>query len=217
MRLKQGITSVLAIFVFLVVPALAKLGPTKLEELIKGADFIVTGKVVKVHQAGRIKLAEVEIDKTYKGNTTLKNIFYLATPTWTCDTSGANEGETSLLLLKTMSDWRTLSIISEQSAVVRKQLSSLIGGRPFFGITVSGLGRMPFTYALSKQDQFVVSEEVIFPDTFKVIRRKKPNSFDWDYDRLVHFSAIRSFIQQTRTKSQNTKISTSSLTRNSQR
>jgi hypothetical protein len=213
----RWLTFFLVVMVINLMPAFAKIMEPTLEELIKKADLIVVGKVAKIHQVGSIKIAEVEIAQTYKGNTALKNILYLATETWACDTSDAKEGETSLLFLTNYYDWCTLPLVNDENVARRNQIIGLIGGRPFFAITVSGRGRMPFATAIPnlQPGQFLVSDSVIFPVLFKIIRYKKPNGFSWGYEQLVKFSVVQSFIQQTLTKSQNTKISSSSLTRNS--
>jgi hypothetical protein len=190
-----------------------KVMPT-LENLVAEANLIVVGKVVKVHEAGGVKIAEANVIQTYKGNSSLKRVYYLASPTWTCDTSTAIEGETALLFLSSYSDWRSSHLVTEQSWATRGKLAWIVGNQPFFSLANSGSGRLPFTSETSYYENAQLSvEDVIFPDSIEVIRCKKPNSYEWSYDHFAAFSATRHFIGQTLLKLHNKKTTSTKVSK----
>src|SRR5882762_7434693 len=79
----------------------ADIGPTKLETLVSLSDSIVVGKVVNVTTVNAaLRVAEVDVSQTFKGNPTVKRLYYQISRKQLEDTSDAKVGETALLFLR---------------------------------------------------------------------------------------------------------------------
>jgi hypothetical protein len=69
-----------------------------LEELTRGSDLILVGKVISVKKIGKEEVAKVEVLKKLKGDSS-NEVFLSVSKTWACDVSKAIEGETALFFL----------------------------------------------------------------------------------------------------------------------
>ena len=121
-----------------------KVAPTSLSNLTTVADQIVTGTVVAVNSVEGIQVATLEVDSTLKGPS-FGHLYFLAQPTWVCDTSEAKLGEHVLLFLNKYtfgSGDKDLFDFKEPRSFKRK-MAGLTGSDPFFSISWSGRGRMP--------------------------------------------------------------------------
>ncbi len=132
--------ALLAILLALVTASqvVGKVARIPVEELVRQSDLIVVAKVESVTRplVGK-KYATAKVTEAWKGSS-LKAVRFLASPTWTCDSSTAQKGETVVLFLTE-------------------------GKKPHaFQIAGSGRGRMPISTAGSK---FHASfwPEIIFP------------------------------------------------------
>jgi hypothetical protein len=72
-----------------------KVAPTTLRELTASSDLIVVGEVTRVTSIKGLRVAEVRVTTTIKGQSP-STIYYLAQPTWICDTTGATVGKETL-------------------------------------------------------------------------------------------------------------------------
>ena len=102
----------------------ARVGSISFEDLVKRSDYIVVGEVVAVDNVEQIKVAKVHVTRTLKGSPT-QDVYFLASPTWTCDITSAEVGEKALFFFT-----------KNQSATNPKT-------QPFFQIAHSGRGKMP--------------------------------------------------------------------------
>src|SRR5262249_21963924 len=121
-----------------------KVAHVALKDLVKKSDSIVIGRVAKITQLDGVNIAELEITQTLKGDAGLKRLHYWATPTWSCDISTANEGETVLLLLSLVKE----SFLSDSSEygkhhpLLARHMREHLQNNPLFFIGWFGGGRM---------------------------------------------------------------------------
>jgi hypothetical protein len=119
--------------------ASAKVGSATLEEMAEGSEVIAVVDDVKIHSVNEVHIAEATVSKIVKGPSDLKTLYFVASPTWTCDISAAEEGESALVFLHKISD---------RSAVFDKDLGydfelPAEGYDPLYQVSHSGRGRMP--------------------------------------------------------------------------
>ena len=83
-------------------PASAKVAAISLDKLVATSEEIVIATVTELSPASPLReelvLASAQVKRTLKGSVT-GTFQFLASPTWTCDTSTAELGETVLLFL----------------------------------------------------------------------------------------------------------------------
>jgi len=175
----------------LVAPTLqAKVAPGVLRELVKTSDVIVVGKVVKLtnFEAGRV--AELEVTRTIKGDSQLKRLHYWASPTWACDISDANQGETVLLLLSRAEKHLLAdsSDLATRHPLLLNSLRKHLQGSPLFSINWSGGGRMVITDNLVERNGYI-----IYPDEIKVAVRR---SVRYGYRTFSLLEDVIHFIQK---------------------
>jgi hypothetical protein len=167
--------------------------PIKLEEMIKKSDYIIVGKVTKVELIKGEKYAEVQVFETLKGNPNVSQIYYSASPSWICDSTNAEIGETALYFL------RTSLAKGESVSKLPKRLAALLQGEPLYGIEHSGRGRMIPQNIEGQNYLFAVRDndaDVIFPENIEIARRVYPNNPNMGYARLVD---VLSFIKRETT------------------
>jgi len=131
-------------------PVDAKVAGTTLEHLAETSPVIVVGRVSVVREIDGLRIADVEVLRVIKG-LPASRVYVLAQPTWTCDISGAQPGETGLWFL-TGTDRLTMldggPVTPERSAAARRALAGSDGASsapaPLLAIAWSGRGRMPF-------------------------------------------------------------------------
>src|SRR6185436_10184347 len=77
----------------------AKVAKISFDELIQQSELIVIAKVESVSKPliGK-RYAKAKVTEVWKGNGA-EQVKFLASPTWTCDISNAEKGETVLLFL----------------------------------------------------------------------------------------------------------------------
>lgn len=88
-------TTIAVVIGLLIGDCLGKVAATSLRELADNADLIVIGRVTRVVQVKGVRVAEVQVANTIKG-ATHSLVYYLAQPTWTCDTTGSVVGEETI-------------------------------------------------------------------------------------------------------------------------
>lgn len=119
--------------------ASAKVGPTDLTSLATSSDVIAAVNVVRVHSKKGARIAEASVSRIVKGPSDLKTLYFVASPTWTCDISTAEEGENALVFLRKIKD---RSSVSGRDFGYDWELPTE-GYDPLHKIAHSGRGRMP--------------------------------------------------------------------------
>lgn len=105
MLTRQMFWKALALFVFLLGPALpgrAKVASIPLDEMIDASEVVVVAQVESVSRTFIFfgsRYAQAKVLEVWKGNPGAE-IEFLASPTWTCDISDAEVGETAVLFLE---------------------------------------------------------------------------------------------------------------------
>jgi len=126
----------------------AMVGTISLSKLIATSDAIVVAQVVRVSGSPDERYATANVLRSLKGP--LSEPFrFLASPSWTCDTADAHDGEVVLLFLN------------------RKDGQSFL-------IAHSGRGRMPLRRAFGKTYVTLVANVVILPPDAPVIPGPDP-------------------------------------------
>src|SRR5688500_11886179 len=95
MRIVLFVFLVLTFAVSAAVSVQAKAGSISFEDLASSSEQIVIGKVETVTSIEDVRVAKVAVTRTLKG-IPVNEVYYLAEPTWTCDITSAEVGETAL-------------------------------------------------------------------------------------------------------------------------
>ncbi len=169
MRISKRIIYSILVMILLISYCFAKARQMPLETVLKESDVVVTGKVTKVMEypdisnRGNIKIAEVEIEEVLKGEKNLQRLYFLASPTWTCDISDAKDGERLLLILRNAN---------------RRYLEF----SPLFYIAQSGGGRIQIEHDLISLNHYL-----IYPQNIESISERK-NHVDYvDYKTMMAY------------------------------
>jgi hypothetical protein len=142
-----------------------KVAPTTLRELTASSDLIVVGKVTTVISVKGLHVAQLQVTTTIKGRSP-STIYYLAQPTWICDTTSATVGEETLFFftkyrfdphpasmayVKPAGEAGVYTIEGGASPLVafkeptgfREQISAVVGDGYFWQVSWAGRGQMP--------------------------------------------------------------------------
>lgn len=115
-------------------------------DFIKESDLIVIGKVQSIVKIENIEFAKVEVIQTFKGNSP-NTIYFLASRTWSCDSSNAVVGETAMFfLVESVVASRSISnnLDSDSFCNYVAKAKEIIGDNKFYRLFNSGDGRLPF-------------------------------------------------------------------------
>ncbi len=96
-----------------------------------------SGRVTRFIDVEGAIIAEAEVLRMLKGHSRVKRLYFVAQPTWACDTSGAVLNETALLFL----ELEPAGV--DESSPFSQRLRGVIGDNPLLLITWSGRGRLP--------------------------------------------------------------------------
>jgi hypothetical protein len=156
--------TVIVAFVLMSFPAMvwAKVGEMTLKELVAASDLIVVAKVSNDEQGPAhlnrldeamppLKVATAQVIETWKGSP-VREVRYVASPSWACDTSGAEKGERVVLFL------------------IRRKDSV------FMSIVHAGRGRMPLREVKAKL-YAALRDEVILEKGTPTISEEKTSQF----------------------------------------
>lgn len=152
-----------------------------LEELWRGSEIVVLGRVEKVEEVirevppgnaryaheqwmydGSVPIAVVEVQRTLRGSEGLKSIPVFAQRTWTCDVTQAVPGESALFFLE-----RT-QVLDREGEKFRHTLADAFGKAEVRAIRWSGRGRMPARDFEGKQ-VLDFWPEVLMPEDLPVL------------------------------------------------
>jgi hypothetical protein len=141
-----GLVVAVATSLALTTTAHAKVARVELSKMASSADLVFVGEVETVHEIAGISVAAVRVVEDLKGGAP-PVAYYLAQPTWICDTSEAQVHEKALFFLD-KSDVRP-EVQTSSGDFKRlprrfaKDLRRLTGSDKFFVLAHSGRGRMP--------------------------------------------------------------------------
>jgi hypothetical protein len=166
----------------LAIPLSGKVAPTTLEKLTQVSDQVVVGYVLNVRKIAGLRVAELQVTETLKGDPNLIRLHFLAQPTWICDITEAGKGETGLYFLSSPDS-------PEEGWEKRFRHKSL--PQPFFGIAWSGRGRMPLREVNGDQYVTVWEGDVRLPPGIQSIDGPEP---EYSFIRSVRLDEVRAFV-----------------------
>jgi hypothetical protein len=150
------------------------------KELVVHSDLIVLAKVLTIEETPPetksgddrippVKVATAQVIETWKG-APLREVRYIASPLWTCDSSSAERGERAVLFLEN-----------------RK-------GSPIMVIAHSGRGRMPLREVEGRSYATIWSEDVQLPKGTATIPGPKPK---YSFIRSVESSTLKELVRES--------------------
>ena len=195
-----------------------RVAPTTLRELNGRAKLIVIGTVTSVRDVKGLKVAEVRVTKTLKGNPQ-ELVYYLAQPTWTCDITSANVGEETLFFFEkyrfdpypasityvksggaagsyTVEDGATPAGAFKEPIGFREAITAIVGSSPFWQVSWSGRGQMPLRNVGDRKYVTVWTDDVRLPADMSTI--SGPQRKYAGFIRSAPLSQVLNFIQGTK-------------------
>jgi hypothetical protein len=162
-----------------VVPVRAAVPETTLCELTAVADFIVIATTVGITEVEGVRLARATVQQSLKGD--LEGEFYfLAEGTWSCDISGAEEGERDLLFLNAYeyqtpqkalvsSDEEPNIGVFKEPSRFKSKVSRVTGTSRLLQIAWAGRGQMPLRTVDNQAYVTIWTEDVQLPTSVETI------------------------------------------------
>jgi hypothetical protein len=176
----------------------AKVAGVSLAELVQLSDEVVVGKVLRVHQVSGLRIAEVDVVETLKGQSAIPTLFFLAQPTWICDITEAEAGETALLFLQKSDGALALESMPPGDGEFRKaprgfrrQLDRLRRDAPFFVVAQAGRGHMAVRSVEGQQVATVWTGDVRLPAAVPSLPGPQP---EYSFIRSVPLAALRGLV-----------------------
>ena len=174
---------------------LARVAGSSLDRLVAKCDLVVIAKVERIHNipladGKRVhfrRVAQCRVERVLKGETTAQTVFYLASPTWTCDMSGGTENERALLCLS-----KEPNGFFKSTELFESKFKAIADGQPLHGLALHGGGRLQLI-TLSGQEYVRGNHYVRFPDGFSI--RPDPNDPTNKYESLAPLSEALSLIE----------------------
>ena len=181
----------------------ASVGPTTLKKLTMGAEYIVAGRVTSVIEIKGVWVATLRPNRILKG-IEVPEIVFLAQATWTCDISGAEQGEEVLLFLqryefdphpqpeheRNPAVWTSTF---KEPAGFKEAVHEIGLKAPFMVISWSGRGRMPVRYVDGEAYATIWTEDVLLPRAVPTI--DGPEEEYASFIRSVRMNKILSLIR----------------------
>ena len=169
-------------------PCFADAGTMKLGDMIQRSSFIVLGKVSRVKVVDGVKLAELEVRRTLKGDPSVTRLYYWASPSWVCDVSDAKVYEEGIYFLW----YPEVSKPSTEHMQFLKRAHSFTQGATVYLLEHSGRGRLKPKYIDGERYLYVHKySDVMFPPSIEIVQRPDPKDPDlW----LVRLEDVLSFI-----------------------
>ena len=151
----------------------AEAGTMTLKDMIRRSEYVVLGKVSRVEVVDGVKLAEIEVGRTLKGDPGVTRLYYWASPQWMCDVSNAEVGEEGLYFLWNLE--KELSKPSEAHLQFLEEARPFTQGARVYMLEHSGRGRLRPKYIDGRGYLYTHKEgDVIFPSSIKVVKRPDP-------------------------------------------
>ena len=107
-----------------------------------------------------VRIARLDVVRIHKGSPKIKTVYVWASPTWTCDISGANMNESGMYFLSL----GTRKQLTSDRSEFGHQLESVLDGGPLYTICWSGYGR----FINKGNGRLEASDYVRFPRTVSV-------------------------------------------------
>jgi len=181
-----------------------KVAPTTIKELADSSDYIVIGTVTSVVELREVPVATLLVSSVIKGPPVTKVVF-LARGTWTCDISGAEEGEEVLLFLspyefasnphpQVESEREVWTTEFEEPAGFREEVEALLDELPFLQIAWAGRGSMPIRKRKGEQYVTIWTDDVSLPEGVQTI--DGPEKKYADFIRSVKLDQILGILEE---------------------
>jgi hypothetical protein len=217
----RSFTFLTAVVLFLAAECWPKVVPTTLKELTAHAELIVVGKVARVTSVKGLRVAEVRVTATVKGESP-RTIYYLAQPTWVCDTSGATVGEETLFFFSkykfdpnpasmayakptgsagtyTIQDGATPIGAFKEPIGFREQITALVGPGYFWQLSWAGRGQMPIRNLYGTKYATLWIDDVRLPNGIPTVSGPERK---YSFIRSAPLAVIVAFVKgQARTNS----------------
>lgn len=172
-------------------PCFADAGTMKLKDMARRSEFILMGRVSRIKFVDGVKLAEIEVVRTLKGNPRVTRLYYWASPTWVCDVSDAEVGEEGLYFLWNLD--KRLSQPNQAHLRFLEKARNFTQGATVHLLVHSGRGRFKPKYIDGEGYLYVHKYgDVIFPSSIKVVQRPDPEDTDLG---LVRLEDVFSYIE----------------------
>jgi hypothetical protein len=179
---------------------MTKVASVSLPELVQLSDQVVIGKVLRLHRVSGLQVAEVDVAETLKGDSHVSRLFFLAQPTWICDVTEADAGETALLFLEKSDGVLELQDLPPGDGEFRKaprsfrrQLDRLRGGSPFFVVAQAGRGHMAVRSIEGQDLATVWTGDVRLPGDVASFPGPEP---EYSFIRSVPLVALRDLVSE---------------------
>jgi hypothetical protein len=209
-------TAVAVVAMFVTVESWSKVAQTTLRELTASADLIVIGSVTKVIDVKGLKVAQVHVVTTVKG-IPHATVYYLAQPTWICDTTGATVGEETLFFFNeypfdphpasmpyvkpaggagkyTVEEGASpVGLAFKEPTGFRERVKILVDGSSFWQVSWSGRGQMPIRNVHGTKYVTLWVGDVRLPTGMSTISGPE---HECSFIRSVPLSAMLDFVQQ---------------------
>jgi hypothetical protein len=155
----------------------------KLKDMARRSAFIVMGRISRIELVDGVKLAEIEVVRTLKGNPGVTRLYYWASPTWLCDVSDGEVGEEGLYFLWNLD--KHLSKLNQAHRQFLKKARNFTQGATIHLLEHSGRGRFKPKYIDGEGYLYVHKHgDVIFPSSIKVVQRPDPKNTNLGLVRL---------------------------------
>jgi hypothetical protein len=175
--------------------ASASVRSISLKELATESTLVIVGKVTEVREIEGVPVARVLVLKKLKGDCA-SEVYFLAASTWTCDVSGAEEGEEALFFFRRYDfdpqpaprpvadkDGRIeMSFGFKEPTGFKEQVSALLRGDELRQLAHSGRGRMPLRTVENRRYATVWVTDVGLPSSVSTISGPEA---EYDFIRSV--------------------------------
>ena len=207
-------TKLVAIAGLMATACQSKVAPTTLEALTAKANLIVVGRVTKLITVKGIQVAEVQVERTLKGST-LPSVYYLAQPTWICDTTKGTVGEEALFFFNEykfdpelvsmafvrstgggrykVEDGALPTGAFKEPVGFHDEIRAITGPSSFFQVSWSGRGQMPIREVHATKYVTLWVGDVLLPPNIPTMNG--PERQESRFIRSAPLSTINDFVR----------------------
>ncbi len=139
-------------------PGQARVASIPLAELTRRADFIAEVHVDAIETFDGLRVARAVPTTVLKGDPAPRTVYFVAEPTWKCDTSTGAVGSPALVFLTRAKTDRVTR---------RGKPTARVTARPLYLIAHSGRGLLPITIARGEQVVQRAAPGLLFPRTLR--------------------------------------------------